>query len=105
MPVTAVSLQPGITLTSSQQTVATGSGSSTIVTQAIVTNATSASINLTVQIQRAGGSTMTLIPARSVAASSASIPGELAGFILNDGDTILASGAGLTLIANGYVQS
>jgi len=79
-----------------------GANATTNVTQAMFVNSTSATINLTVQIKIGSAGALTLIPSRSVAAGAVCIPPELAGFPLNPGDEILASGAGLVAVVNGY---
>lgn len=105
MAVTSLAIQPGIALTASAQTVATGSGSSTTITTAVVANSTAAAISLSVSVTRKAGGTFPVIVARSVPANSSAIPPELAAFSLADGDTLTATGDGLTLILNGFVVS
>jgi hypothetical protein len=102
MPVTAVALQGGVTLTGALSPIVTGGGGQTVITQAIFTNPTGGAVSLTVTVTRQGGSALTLIPARQVAAGSTSMPPELVVFPIVQGDVISASGAGLVAYVNGY---
>ncbi|MBS0994764.1 hypothetical protein [Gluconobacter cerinus] len=105
MAVTSSAIQPGINLSATSQTVATGSGSSTTITTAVVANSTAASIPLAVNVTRKAGGTFPVIVGRSIPANSSSIPPELAAFSLADGDTLTATGNGLALILNGFIVS
>lgn len=105
MAVSSLAIQPGINLTAASQTVATGSGSSTTITTAVVANSTNAAITLAVNVTRKGGGTFPVIVGRAIPASSSAIPPELAAFSLAEGDTLSATGNGLSLILNGFVVS
>lgn len=105
MAVSTLAIQPGINLTASAQTVATGSGSSTIITTAVVANNTTAAVALSVSVTRAAGGTFPVIISRSVPPNSSAIPPELAAFSLAQGDVLTAAGNGLSLILNGFVVS
>lgn len=105
MAVTSLAIQPGISLTAAAQTVATGTGSSTTITTAVVANSTAAVISLSVSVTRKAGGTFPVIVGRSIPANSSAIPPELAAFSLADGDTLTATGDGLTMILNGFIVS
>lgn len=105
MAVSNASIQPGVNLTATAQTVATGTGSTTTITTAIIANSTSAAVTLSVSVSRKDGGSFPVIVGRSVAASSSTIPAELASFTLSEGDTLAASGNGLAMIINGFIVS
>ncbi|MBO1361915.1 hypothetical protein J2D73_19210 [Acetobacter sacchari] len=105
MAVTIAAIQPGVTLGSSSTTIATGAGSTTTITTGIVANSSAAAITLAVSVARAAGGTFPVIVGRSVAAGSSALPPELASFVLKSGDTLTATGDGLSIILNGMVVS
>ncbi len=105
MAVTSLAIQPGINLSASSQVVATGSGSSTTITTAVIANPGTAAVVLSVSVTRKSGGSFPVIVGRSIAANSSSIPAELAAFSLANGDTISATGNGLSMILNGFVVS
>lgn len=105
MAVSVAAIQPGVTLGSSPATIATGSGSTTTVMTGIVANATSASITLAISVVRKAGGTFPVIVGRNIPALTSSMPPELATFVLAAGDSLTASGNGLTIVLNGIVVS
>lgn len=104
MALVAQSLVKGVTLTGDSATVYTAGAGTTVVSGAVVANPTSAAVNLTVAIQRSGGSALSIVPGRAIAAGGTDLVPELAR-VLAAGDVIQASGNGLNLIVDGYMLS
>jgi len=106
MTVSLVALQPGISVSSSGQTVATASVTPTVVTGAVINNNGTSSVSVWVSVLRSGASTsVPLVSSRPIpAASSQTIP-ELSGLVLSNGDEIQVTGTGLNIFINGFTAS
>ena len=105
MSVVAKSLQPGTTLTATAATVFKAGAGTSVVTSGVLSNPTSAAVTFTFQIQRSGGAALAVVPQRSIQANGTDLLPELSSLVLTDGDVLLASGAGLVCILNGYALS
>ncbi|GBQ19498.1 hypothetical protein AA12717_0271 [Gluconacetobacter sacchari DSM 12717] len=105
MAVVAKNLQPGVMLTSSAVAVVTAGAGATVITNAVLSNPTAAAVDVTIQIQRSGGSALDVVPSRAIQANDTDLLPELTGRVLASGDQILASGAGLVCIVDGYALS
>lgn len=103
MTVTASALNPGATLTDSSAAVVTAGSGTSVVTQAVIINPTSAAVTVDVTLTRSGGASVTLIPGRVLGANTTDIPAELAGLTLSKGDVLSASGAGAEIVVSGYI--
>ncbi|WP_029605516.1 hypothetical protein [Kozakia baliensis] len=104
MAVVAQNLVKGSTLTGDAAAVYTAGAGTTVVNSVVVSNPTNASVALTVEIQRNGGSALAIVPSRAIAANGTDLVPELAR-ILTQGDVILASGNGLNIVIDGYLLS
>lgn len=102
MAVVAKNLQPGITLAASAAPIVTAGAGTTVITNAVVANPTATAVSLTIQIQRSGGSALDIVPPRAVQAAGTDLVPELTGRALGDGDVVLATGAGLVCVVDGY---
>lgn len=102
MAVVAKNLQPGITLASSNVAVVTAGAGTTVITSAVLSNPTAGAVNVTVQIQRSGGSVLNVVPSRAIQPNGTDLLPELMGRVLAVGDEILALGAGLVCVVDGY---
>jgi len=92
MAIAPVSIVRGATLGTTLATLYTSP--SNITTKAgpvVFTNTSGGTVTFTVQIARAGGTTLPLISARSLAANEAYVSPELLGIVLLTGDAISAS--------------
>lgn len=103
-------LQPGLVLTASPVVAVTGSANSqTVVKRAVFTNTTTVAVTVTAfRVINSGtvGVTNEIIPARSVAAGGTDLAPELAGMVLNGGDTIqceAGTAAVVNFFASGFV--
>lgn len=105
MSVVAKSLQPGTTLTASAASVLTAGAGTTVITSGVLSNPTAAAVSFTIQIQRSGGAALDVVPSRSIQANGTDLLPELSSLVLTNGDVLLASGAGLVCILNGYALS
>ena len=106
MTVSASTLNPGTTLGSSDQVVVTAGTGTTVVTQALISNPSSAASSVTIKLLREGAtSSVTIVPGRAIGVSGTDILPELAGLVLNAGDVLSASGLGVVLVMSGYVVS
>lgn len=105
MAVVAKSLQPGITLTSSLASIFSSGAGTAVVSSGVLSNPTSASVSFKIQIQRSGGDALDLVPERSILANSTDLLPELGNLVLSNGDALLASGAGIVCVLNGYLMS
>ncbi|WP_025841364.1 hypothetical protein [Asaia platycodi] len=103
MAVVSQNLVKGATLTASSSSVYTA-GQTVMVTGATVANPTSGSVSLSISISRSGSSTVSIVPSRALAANATDLVPELMR-TLNAGDQIIASGAGLVLVADGFALS
>lgn len=104
MPATATSLQPGIVLTENLQDIVTASNKNAAlcITGAVFSNPGDNSATLTVTIIR-NNMRAILIPALNIGAKGTSLAPELAGRILNTGDSVRASGKGIHCVVDGYL--
>lgn len=102
MAVVAKNLQPGVTLTATAAPIVAGAAGTTVITSAVLSNPTTSAVNVTVQVQRSGGSALDLVPQRAVQPNGTDLLPELTGRVLASGDTILALGAGLVCVVDGY---
>lgn len=105
MAVSPQALTPGTTLTANASTLIVGTSGTTVLTTSTFANPTSAAVTLTIKLTRAGGTSIVLVPGRSIASSATVQPPELGGLILSANDTLTASGNGITAVVNGYVAS
>lgn len=105
MSVIAKSLQPGITLAEAAAPVFTAGAGTTVATNGVLSNPTTAAVSFTVQIQRSGGIVLDLVPSRSIQPNGTDLLPELASLVMGIGDVLLASGAGLVCVLNGYALS
>ncbi|GBQ10345.1 hypothetical protein [Acetobacter cerevisiae] len=105
MAVIAKSLQSGTTLTSSKASVFTAGSGTYVVTSGVLSNPTTEAVAFTLQIKRSGGVALDLIPERSIQANGTDLLPELSSLVLTSGDQLLASGAGLVCVLNGYALS
>jgi len=105
MAVVAKSLQPGITLTSTAATAFSAGAGSSVVSQGVLSNPTTEAVAFTVQIQRSGASALDVVPSRTIQPNGTDLLPELSSLVLNSGDVLLASGAGLVCILSGYAMS
>jgi len=101
MPVVAKSLQPGVTLSATAASVITAEAGTTVISNGVLANPTSAAVSFSLQIQRSAGGSIALVPSRAIPANETDLLPELNGRILAEGDQVLASGAGLTLVIDG----
>lgn len=101
MAVVAKNLVSGVTLTDAAASVLTAQAGTTVIGNGVVANPTSNAVSVMIQIQRSGGSPVDLVPPRTVQANGTDLLPELSGRVLNTGDQILASGAGLILVVDG----
>ncbi|GBQ72577.1 hypothetical protein AA103196_3100 [Ameyamaea chiangmaiensis NBRC 103196] len=104
MAVVAQNLVKGSTLTGDIATIYTAGAGTTVITSVVVANPTSAAVSLTISIQRSGGTTLAIVPARAIASDGTDLAPELAR-VLTSGDAIQASGNGLNIIIDGYLLS
>lgn len=104
MAITPASLQSGIVLTASSQTIYTAT-KTCVITSSVFTNSSSDNSDLIINITRSGSTEQILIPSRTINSGSTSIPGELSGLVLNSGDTLSGTGAGILAILSGYIIS
>ena len=105
MAVVAKSLQPGTTLTDALASVFTAGAGISVVTGGVLSNPTTVAVSFTVQIQRSGGTALDLIPKRSLQPNTTDLLPELSGLVMESGDTLLAEGAGIVCVLNGYALS
>jgi len=106
MTVSLVSLQPGISVSSSGQTVATATVTPTVVTGAVINNNGSSAVSAWVSVLRSGASaSVPLVSSRTVSAASSQTVPELSGLVLSSGDKIQATGTGLNFVINGFTVS
>ncbi len=105
MAVIAQNLQPGITLSATSAPIVTAGAGTNVITSAVLTNPTAAAVSVTVQIKRAGGSALDLVPSRAIQPNGTDLLPELIGRVLGAGDQILALGAGLVCVVDGYSLS
>lgn len=101
MAVVAKNLISGVTLTDAAASVLTAQAGTTVIGNGVVANPTSNAVSVMIQIQRSGGSPVDLVPSRTIQANGTDLLPELSGRVLNTGDQILASGAGLILVVDG----
>lgn len=104
MAVVAQNIVAGATLTGSLAAVSQAQAGTVAITSAVVSNPTSAAVTIAVSIVRASGTTVAVIPGRAVASKGTDTVPELQRVLL-PGDTISASGAGLTLVVDGIMLS
>ena len=97
--VTPIVAQPGLVLTASPTTAVLAVGL-TQIRSILVSNPTGASVTLALSLTRKGGSPIAVVPAESIGAMSSQIVDMLTGLVLNDGDALSGSGAGLILVAS-----
>ena len=106
MTISSAALQPGATLTGSLSAIVTAAGTGrTVITQAVFANPTGAAVSLQVTVTRSGGSSLVIVPTRSIATLATDIPDELAVFSMGPGDVIYALGAGLNVFVSGYTAT
>jgi len=106
MTVSLVALQPGISISSSGQTVATASVTPTVVTGAIVNNNSTSSVSLWVSVLRSGAAaSVPLVSSRPISAASSQTIPELSGLVLSSDDEIQVTGTGLNIFINGFTAS
>lgn len=110
--VTPVVLQAAGSLTTSAAVYITGAANSqTIIKRVVFNNITGGALTITVYRVPAGGSALPgnqIISTRSIAANSTDLAPELAGMVLDAGDTIQAlasAAASIAMFASGYVAS
>ncbi|WP_025886502.1 hypothetical protein [Asaia prunellae] len=104
MAVVAQTLVKGATLTSNLSSIFAAGAGTTVASGAVVANPTGATASLSVTLQRADGSSFIIVPGRAIAAGGTDLVPELAR-VLNAGDVIQASGAGLNIVIDGYLLS
>lgn len=105
MAVVAKSLQPGTTLSAALASIFSASAGTSVVTGGVMSNPTDAAVDFSIQIQRSGGTALDLIPKRSLQPNTTDLLPELSGLVMASGDTLLAEGAGIVCVLNGYVLS
>lgn len=100
-------LQPGLVLTTAPVNgIIGGANSQTTVKRAVFVNTTTVAVTITAfRVLSAGtaGVTNTIIPGRSLAAGATDLAPELAGMVLNGGDTIQCE-AGTTAVVNFFAS-
>lgn len=102
MAATAQILQPGLILSTTSATVFTAPAGTTVISSASLANPGTAAAGFSIQIKRASGTLVQIVPQRSLQSNATDLLPELAGRVLYAGDTVLASGEGLHLILDGY---
>lgn len=106
MTVSLVALQPGISISSSGQTVATASVTPTVVTGAVVNNNGTSSVSVWVSVLRSGAAaSVPLVSSRPISAASSQTIPELSGLVLSSDDEIQVTGTGLNIFINGFTAS
>lgn len=105
-------LQPGLSLTASPVIGVTGvAGSQTVIKRAVFTNITTVVATITAwRVPNSGTpvGTNAIIPTRNVAANGTDLAPELAGMVLDGGDTIqvqTGTAASINFFASGVVAS
>lgn len=105
-------LQPGIQLATTDKIIVTGpANQATTIKRAIAVNITAGAVKITFNRVVAAGAPATtnqIIPARSIAAGATDLLPELAGMVLQAGDTIQAladTNAAINVFASGLVSS
>ena len=109
MAIVPVALQPGLALTTlAAPLYLTPINTRAVVKRAVFSNPTTGPVAFTVSVQRAGVATagiLVIIPARIIAAGGTDLAGELANFVFQPGDQVLASAnaAGVNAFVSGFV--